>query len=381
MADNPLKQLEKFGQSPWLDFIRRTLLSSPEMKRMLAEDGLKGMTSNPTIFEKAIDGSNDYDTQFEQLVAQGKNVDEIYEALTIQDIQSACDVMRPLYDSSNSKHGYVSYEVSPELANDTQGTIDAARRYWKRIARPNVMIKVPSTPEGLPAITTLISEGINVNVTLMFSMKHYDNVAEAYIKGIEKRAASGGAVDKIFSVASFFVSRVETLVDKKIDDKLKQKNDPALAALKGTAAVANSRVVYQRYKELFLGQRFAAMKAKGARTQWLLWASTGTKDTAHYSDVKYVDELIGMDTVNTMPPATMDAFRAHGKAAATLESHLDEARTAVSKLKAAGVDLMDVGEELQNEGVALFKKSFEDLMAATKKHSDRIKAGEQRAAK
>ena len=380
MAENPLKQLEKFGQSPWLDFIRRTLLGSPEMKRMLQEDGLKGMTSNPTIFEKAIDGSQDYDQQFEQLVAQGKDVMEIYEALTIQDIQSACDVLRPLYDSSASKHGYVSYEVSPELADDTAGTIDAARRYWKRIARPNVMIKVPSTPAGLPAITTLISEGINVNVTLMFSMTHYNNVAEAYIKGIEKRAQSGGAVDKIFSVASFFVSRVESLVDKKIADKLKQKNDPAVAALKGKAAVANSRVVYQRYKEIFLGNRFAAMKAKGARTQWLLWASTGTKDPA-YPDTKYVDELIGTDTVNTMPPATMDAFRAHGKAAATLESKLDEARDAVNKLKAAGIDLLDVGEELQKEGVELFKKSFEDLMAATKKHRDRIQAGEQRAAK
>ncbi|HVN29595.1 MAG TPA: transaldolase [Candidatus Binataceae bacterium] len=380
MADNPLKQLEKFNQSPWLDFIRRSLLSSPDIKRMLDEDGLKGMTSNPTIFEKAIDGSNDYDAQFEQLVAQGKNVDEIYEALTIQDIQSACDVMRPLYDSSNSKHGYVSYEVSPVLANDTQGTIDAARRYWKRINKPNVMIKVPSTPEGLPAITTLISEGINVNVTLMFSMKHYDNVAEAYIKGIEKRVASGGAVDRIFSVASFFVSRVETLVDKKIDEKLKQKNDPALAALKGQAAVANTRLVYQRYKEIFHGQRFAAMRAKGARTQWPLWASTGTKDTVHYSDVKYVDELIGAETVNTMPPATMDAFREHGKPAATLESKLDEARDIVNKLKAAGIDLLEVGEELQDEGVALFKKSFEDLMGATKKHRDRIQAGEQRAA-
>ena len=380
MADNPLKQLEKFNQSPWLDFIRRSLLSSPDIKRMLDEDGLKGMTSNPTIFEKAIDGSNDYDAQFEQLVAQGKNVDEIYEALTIQDIQSACDVMRPLYDSSNSKHGYVSYEVSPVLANDTQGTIDAARRYWKRINKPNVMIKVPSTPEGLPAITTLISEGINVNVTLMFSMKHYDNVAEAYIKGIEKRVASGGAVDRIFSVASFFVSRVETLVDKKIDEKLKQKNDPALAALKGQAAVANTRLVYQRYKEIFHGQRFAAMRAKGARTQWPLWASTGTKDTVHYSDVKYVDELIGPETVNTMPPATMDAFREHGKPAATLESKLDEARDIVNKLKAAGIDLLEVGEELQDEGVALFKKSFEDLMGATKKHRDRIQAGEQRAA-
>ena len=380
MAENPLKQLEHLGQAPWLDYIRRTLLPSPEFKRMLTEDGLKGMTSNPTIFEKAIDGSSDYDQQFEQLVAQGQEVMEIYEALTIQDIQSACDMLRPLYDSTGSKHGYVSYEVSPLLANDTKGTIEAARRYWGRIARPNVMIKVPSTPAGLPAIETLISEGINVNVTLMFSMTHYDNVAEAYIKGIEKRVQGGGAVDKVFSVASFFVSRVETLVDKKLDAKLKEKNDPAVAALKGKAAVANTKLVYQRYKEVFLGQRFAAMKAKGARTQWPLWASTGTKDKA-YSDVKYVEELIGPDTVNTMPPATMDAFREHGKAAATLEAGLGDARDAVNKLKAAGIDLLQVGDELQLEGVDLFKKSFEDLLAATKKHRDKVLGGENRAAK
>jgi transaldolase/glucose-6-phosphate isomerase len=242
------------------------------------------------------------------------------------------------------------------------------------------MIKVPATPAGLPAIETLISEGINVNVTLMFSMTHYNNVAEAYIKGIEKRAQSGGAIDKIFSVASFFVSRVETLVDKKLDAKLKQKNDPAVAALKGKAAVANTKLVYLRYKEIFLGQRFAAMKQKGARTQWPLWASTGTKDPA-YSDVKYIAELIGPDTVNTMPPATMDAFRDHGTVAATLEAKLDEARDAVNKLKAAGIDLLEVGEELQLEGVELFKKSFEDLLAAARKHRDRVLSGEHRPAK
>jgi transaldolase len=380
MAENALKQLERFGQAPWLDYIRRTLLPSPEFKRMLTEDGLKGMTSNPTIFEKSIDGSTDYDGQLEQLVREGKGVEEIYETLTMQDIQTACDALRPLYDQTSGKHGYVSYEVSPLLANDTNGTIDAARRYWARIARPNVMIKVPSTPAGLPAIETLISEGTNVNVTLMFSMTHYNNVAEAYIKGIEKRAQGGGAIDKIFSVASFFVSRVETLVDKKLDAKLKQKNDPAVAALKGKAAVANTKLVYQRYKEIFLGQRFAAMKQKGARTQWPLWASTGTKDKA-YSDVKYVEELIGPDTVNTMPPATMDAFRDHGKVAATLEAKLDEAQAAVKQLAAAGIDLLAVGEELQEEGVELFKKSYEDLLAAIKKHRDRIQAGEHRAAK
>jgi transaldolase len=380
MAENPLKQLEHQGQAPWLDYIRRSLLSSPEFRRMLTEDGLKGMTSNPTIFEKAIDGSSDYDQQLEQLVREGKEVEEIYEALTIQDIQAACDVLRPLYDQTASKHGYVSYEVSPVLANDTDGTIKAARRYWARIARPNVMIKVPATPAGLPAIETLISEGLNINVTLMFSMTHYNNVAEAYIKGIEKRAQSGGAIDRIFSVASFFVSRVETLVDKKLDAKLKQKNDPAIAALKGKAAVANTKLVYQRYKEIFLGQRFAAMKQKGARTQWPLWASTGTKDPA-YSDVKYIAELIGPDTVNTMPPATMDAFRDHGKVAPTLEANLAEARDAVNKLKAAGIDLLAVGEELQLEGVELFKKSFADLLAAARKHRDRVISGEHRPAK
>jgi transaldolase len=379
MAENPLKQLEKFGQSPWLDFIRRSLLTSPELKRMLVEDGLKGMTSNPTIFEKAIDGSSDYDQQFEQLVHEGKDLDEIYEALTIQDIQSACDVLRPLYDKGAGKSwGYVSYEVSPLLAKDTEGTIKAARRYWARINKPNVMIKVPATPEGLPAIETLISEGLNVNVTLMFSMKHYDAVAESYIKGIEKRVQGGGSVDRVFSVASFFVSRVESLVDKKIEALKKQK--PEAAALKGTAAVANAKVVYQRYKEIFLGERFAAMKKKRAQTQQVLWASTGTKDPS-YSDVKYVEELIGTDTVNTMPPATMDAFRDHGKVAATLEKDVDKAKEAVNKLKAVGIDLLDVGKELQDEGVDLFKKSFEDLMAATKKHHDRIVAGENRAAK
>ncbi len=380
MAENPLKQLERFGQAPWLDYIRRNLLSSPELRRMLTEDGLKGMTSNPTIFEKAIDGSSDYDQQLEQLVREGKEVEEIYEALTIKDIQAACDVLRPLYDQTASTHGYVSYEVSPLLANDTDGTIKAARRYWARIARPNVMIKVPSTPAGLPAIEALISEGLNINVTLMFSMTHYNNVTEAYIKGVEKRIQNGGAVDRIFSVASFFVSRVETLVDKKLDAKLKQKNDTAVAALKGKAAVANTKLVYQRYKEIFPGERFAAIKKKGARPQWPLWASTGTKNPV-YSDVKYVEELIGPDTVNTMPPATMDAFRDHGKVAATLEAQLDEARDAVNKLKAVGIDLIDVGAELQLEGVELFKKSYEDLIAAIRKHRDRILAGEHRAAK
>ncbi len=361
-AENPLKQLEHFGQSVWLDYIRRHLLTSAEFRRMLDEDSLKGMTSNPTIFEKAIAGSTDYDDQLRELAPSGKSIDEIYEALSSADIKLAADALRPLYDKSDGVHGYISYEVSPTLANDTDGTIAAARRYWKMLARPNVMIKVPSTPAGLPAIEQLISEGLNINVTLMFSMKHYDDVAEAYIRGLERRLKAGQSLSKIWSVASVFVSRVETLVDRKLEDKLKAAPNEAVAALMGKSAVANSKLIYQRYKELFKGNRFKALSEKGGRPQWPLWASTGTKNHA-YSDVKYVEDLIGPDTVNTMPPATMDAFRDHGKPRASLEENLDEAREAVKRLKSVGIDLLEVGEELQKEGVESFAKSFEDLSA------------------
>jgi transaldolase len=364
-AENSLKQLERLGQSLWLDYIRRSLLSSAEFKRMLDEDGLKGMTSNPTIFEKAIDGSNDYDDQLNELIAARKSPEEIYEALTIADIKLACDKLRPVYDQSDARFGYVSYEVSPTLANDTDATMKAARRYWEMIGRPNLMIKVPSTPAGIPAIEQLVSEGLNINITLMFSMKHYEAVAEAYLKGLERRSRSGGALERVSSVASFFVSRVETLVDKKIDEKLKAHPDEALKALKGTSAVANARLVYQRYKEIFGSSRFAALKQKGARVQRVLWASTGTKNPA-YSDIKYIEELIGPDTVNTVPPATMDAYRDHGHPRATLEEGIEQARDVVKRLKAAGIDLIDVGEELQKEGVELFDKSFQDLMKTIK---------------
>ncbi|HEV2170204.1 MAG TPA: transaldolase, partial [Candidatus Binatus sp.] len=290
------------------------------------------------------------------------SVDEIYEALSMQDIRAASDALRPLYDKSGGVHGYISYEVSPTLANDTDGTIAAARRYWAALARPNVMIKVPSTPPGLPAIEQLISEGLNVNVTLMFSMKHYDAVAEAYIRGLERRLKAGKSIDKVWSVASVFVSRVETLVDSKLEAKLKGAPNEAVAALMGKSAVANSRLIYQRFKEIFKGERFKDVLAKGGRPQWPLWASTGTKNHA-YSDVKYVEELVGPETVDTMPPATMDAFRDHGKPRASLEERLDEARETVKRLAAAGIDLIEVGEELQKEGVESFAKSFEDLSA------------------
>ncbi len=361
-AENPLKQLEHLGQAVWLDYIRRHLLTSAEFRRMLDEDGLKGMTSNPTIFEKAIAGSTDYDDQLKVLAPTGKSIDEIYEALSMDDIRMAADAFRPLYDKTGGTHGYISYEVSPTLANDTDGTIAAARRYWDTLARPNVMIKVPSTPAGLPAIEQLISEGRNVNVTLMFSMKHYNDVAEAFIRGLERRLKAGKSIEKVWSVASVFVSRVETLVDRKLEDKLKGAPNEAVAALMGKSAVANARLIYQRYLEIFKGDRFKDLLAKGGRPQWPLWASTGTKNHA-YSDVKYVEELVGPDTVNTMPPATMDAFRDHGKPRASLEENVAEARDIVKRLAAVGIDLIEVGEELQKEGVESFAKSFEDLAA------------------
>ncbi len=364
-AENPLKQLEHYGQAVWLDYIRRHLLTSAEFHRILDEDGLKGMTSNPTIFEKAIAGSTDYDDQLKQLAPSNKSIDEIYEALSMQDIRAAADAFRPLYDKSGGIHGYISYEVSPTLANDTDGTIAAARRYWDALARPNVMIKVPSTPAGLPAIEQLISEGRNVNVTLMFSLKHYADVAEAFIRGLERRLNAGHSIDKVWSVASVFVSRMETLIDRKLEDKLKAAPNEALAALMGKSAVANTRLIYQRYKEIFKGDRFKDVLAKGGRPQWPLWASTGTKNHA-YSDIKYVEELIGPDTVNTMPPETMNAFRDHGQPRASLEEGVAEARDIVKRLAAVGIDLNAAGEELQLEGVQSFAKSFEDLGAVIK---------------
>lgn len=368
---NPLRQLESFGQSVWLDYIRRDLLSSAEFRRLIDEDGLDGMTSNPTIFEKAIDGSKAYDEQLTQLARAGKRVEEIYEALTTDDIKVACDKLRPIYDRTQGRTGYVSYEVSPLLANDTDGTVTAARRYAAMIDRPNLMIKVPATPAGIPAIEQLISEGRCINVTLMFSLKHYEDVANAYIRGLEKRAKAAGALDRIASVASVFVSRVETLVDKLLEGKLKSNPGEANAALRGTAAVANAKLIYQRFVEMFHSDRFKALAAKGAHVQRPLWASTGTKD-AKYSDIKYVQELIGPDTVNTMPPATMDAFRDHGQPRLTVTEGVAEARETRTRFGALGIDFNEVGETLQQEGVESFSKSFEELLAAIKKRRDAI---------
>jgi transaldolase/glucose-6-phosphate isomerase len=373
-SPNPLRQLDALGQSIWLDYIRRHLLFSPEFRRMLDEDGLKGMTSNPTIFEKAIGGSNDYDDQFGDLARSGKEPDDLYEALTIQDIRTAADALRPIYDRTDGRDGFVSYELVPGVAHDTEASLTAARRYVGLIDRPNVMIKVPATSAGIPVIEQLISEGRNINITLMFSMKHYDAVAEAYLRGLERRASQNQPLNRIASVASVFVSRVETLVDKRIEEKLKKHPDEGLASMRGQAAVAATKLIYQRFKQTFGSDRFKALAAKGARVQRPLWASTGTKDPA-YSDIKYVQELIAPDTVNTMPPATMDAFRDHGKPRVTIEENLNGAHEALRRLAGAGIDLEEVGDELQREGLDLFARSFDDLMTTIRKRRASIIEG------
>jgi transaldolase len=354
---NPLVELHAYGQSFWYDNIRRQFLQDGTLQRLIDEDGLRGMTSNPAIFEKAIGHSDDYDEQIEALVANGADVNDIYEALAMAYIQAACDMFAALYEESDGGDGFVSLEVSPHLARDTDGTISEARRLFTAVNRPNLMIKVPATPEGIPAIRQLISEGININITLMFSMGHYEAVAQAYIDGLAQLLASGGDPGKVASVASFFVSRVDSAVDK----KLEQLNEPAAEALMGKTAIANSKVVYQRFKDIFHGEAFAELQSSGAARQRLLWASTSTKNPA-FPDTMYIDTLIGPETVNTIPPDTVDAFRDHGVVAATLETNVDEAQLLLDNLAELGVSLDEVTEKLQEDGVDAFIKSFDVLM-------------------
>lgn len=358
---NPLKELGAAGQSVWLDFIRRSLLRSGELKRMVEQDGIRGVTSNPTIFEKAIAGSTDYDDALREMLAQDGDiaVGRLYETLAIEDIQMAADVLRPVYDETGGEDGYVSLEVSPHLARDTQATIREAKRLRAAVDRPNVMIKVPATPEGIPAIEELIAEGVNVNVTLMFSMSHYEAVARAYLRGLERLANPA----QVASVASFFVSRVDTMVDK----ALESLGTPQALSLLGKIAVANSKMVYQRFLQIFHGEGFAALRRRGARVQRPLWASTSTKNPK-YSDVLYVENLIGRETVNTLPPETLAAFKDHGKVIAdSVRDQLDEAAAALGRLKAVGIDLEVITEKLQQDGVAAFAASFDQMMAALEK--------------
>jgi transaldolase len=355
---NPLNELQRYGQSFWYDNIRRRYLQDGTLQRLIDDDGLRGMTSNPSIFENAIGKSDDYDAQIAALVADGRDTMDIYEALALSDIRAACDLFAPVYRATGRLDGYVSLEVSPHLAHDTQQTIAEARRLFAAVDRPNVMIKVPATPAGIPAVRQLIGEGININITLMFSQSHYEAVAQAYMDGLDRLVGQGGDPSRVASVASFFVSRVDTAVDK----QLSAVADSAARQLLGRAAVANSKVVYQRFKELFHGPVFASLRAAGAPVQRLLWASTSTKNPA-YPDTLYVDELIGPETVNTMPPQTIDAFRDHGRLANTLEQDVDQAFQLLRDLAEAGVDMAAVTEQLQDEGVDAFARSFDALLA------------------
>jgi transaldolase / glucose-6-phosphate isomerase len=367
---NPLRALLEFGQSPWMDYIRRDLLTSGGLKKMIQEDGLMGMTSNPTIFEKAITGSKDYSDILESPEAKTLDAKGVYEKIAIRDVQDATDIFKPVYQQSKRRDGYVSLEVSPLLANDTKGTIEEARRLWKSVGRENVMIKVPGTTEGLPAIRTLLEEGININITLLFAQWVYEDVAEAFLQALEARAKKGQDISHIASVASFFVSRIDTLIDSQIDAKLKTVTDAnqsaLLTSLQGRVAIANAKLTYHKYHEIYGGPRWKALAAKGAQTQRLLWASTSTKNPK-YRDVLYVEELIGADTVDTIPPATFDAFRDHGRVRASLAENLDDAAKTMLALEKAGISMKEVTDKLVVDGVKLFADAFRQLLEATGK--------------
>ncbi|HET7209769.1 MAG TPA: bifunctional transaldolase/phosoglucose isomerase [Terriglobales bacterium] len=374
-ATNPLKDLLNYGQSVWLDYIRRNLITSGELKRMVEEDGVRGITSNPAIFEKAIVGSTDY-TDFLQSLNARTDLDAKarYELLAIRDIQDAADILRPVYQKSKRRDGYVSLEVSPYLARDTKGTIEEARRLWQAVNRPNLMIKVPGTAEGIPAFQQLISEGININVTLLFAQEVYEKVAEAYVAGLEQFSAKGGDLSKMASVASFFISRIDTLVDSTVDQKLKSESDPnqqaLLKGIRGKIAIANGKLTYQKYLKIFSGPRWDKLATKGAQTQRVLWASTSTKNPS-YRDVIYVEELVGKETVNTIPPATLDAFRDHGQLRESLTENIDAARQSMEELARAGISMKQVTDQLTDEGVRLFAEAFDKLLTAVEKTSKR----------
>jgi len=370
-ATNPLKALLSYGQSMWLDYIRRDLITSGGLKKMIDEDGLRGMTSNPSIFEKAIAESSLYDDMLKSLASrQDLDATGRYEQIAIRDIQDAADVLRPVYESSKFRDGYVSLEVSPLLALKTQETIEEARRLWKAVNRENVMIKIPGTAEGLPAIRQAIGEGININVTLLFAQEVYEKVAEAYIAGLEDLATRGGNPKKMASVASFFISRIDSLVDSMINEKLKAvsnaQQEALLKSLLGKVAIANGKLTYLRYQRLFSGPRWQALASQGAQTQRVLWASTSTKNPA-YRDVMYVEELIGPDTVNTMPPATIDAFRDHGRLRNSLTEDVAGAQNVMDNLARTGISIKEVTTELTEDGVKLFADAFHKLLAAVEK--------------
>ena len=367
---NPLKALLAYGQSPWMDYIRRDLLTSGQLKKMIDQDGLMGMTSNPTIFEKAITGSKDYADILESPEVKNLDAKGVFEKIAVRDVQDAADIFKPVYQASRRRDGYVSLEVSPMLGSDTRGTIEEARRLWKSVARENVMIKVPGTKEGLPAIRQLLEEGININITLLFAQWVYEDVAEAFLQALEARVKKGQDISHIASVASFFVSRIDTLVDGIIDGRLKTEKDAdqraLLSSLQGKVATANAKLTYRKYQEIYGSARWKALAAKGGQTQRLLWASTSTKNPK-YRDVMYVEELIGPETVDTIPPATFDAFRDHGRVRPSLTENADEAAKVMANLQKAGISMKEVTDKLVVDGVKLFADAFQQLLQATGK--------------
>jgi transaldolase len=372
---NPLLQLKDYGQSVWYDNIDRAQLQSGLFKRLLEENGITGVTANPTIFEKSMSSGHAYDAQLEELLRQGKDVQEIYDAIVVQDVQTVADLLRPIYERTAGQDGYVSLEVSPELAHDTEGTLAAVRRYWQLVKRPNLMIKIPATAEGLPAIQQALTEGYNINITLIFSIKTYREVAEAYLSALEQRNAEGKDISGIASVASFFVSRVDTLVDHLLDEKIKASNDPdeqqRLRALQGKAAIANARLVYQDFKRIFGAPRFVALRQLGAHVQRPLWASTSTKNPA-YRDVLYAEELIGPDTVDTMPYETIEKFSDHGRVRQSIEDDLPQARALFEELEKLGISYDAVTQQLLDEGVQKFADSYHQLLATIRARQQQL---------
>ncbi|MGB3306959.1 MAG: transaldolase [Thermomicrobiales bacterium] len=377
MSSKNFSDLLAQGQSVWQDDISRQMLQNGKLAERIETVGIRGVTSNPTIFQKAIAGSDAYDEEIKSLLGEGKSAAEIFQTVAVKDIQDACDLFRPIYDSSNGEDGFVSIEVLAELARDTQGTIENARVLWKAVDRPNLMVKVPGTDEGAPAIETLLTEGININITLLFSIANYERVAQAYINALEARKAKGEPIDRLASVASFFVSRVDTLADKKIDEKLAAGGDQTmgLEQLKGKVAVANAQLAYEKFEELFNSDRFKALADAGARVQRPLWASTGTKNKA-YSDVLYVETLIGPHTVNTMPLATMEAFLDHGTVARTVDADYDAAHGVIDDLAAAGISLDEITKQLENDGIDAFVKSYDDLLAGVQGKREALAAAD-----
>jgi len=377
---NPLRELLRLGQSPWYDSLRRSMLLTGELTRLIEVDGLAGLTTNPAIYEKAIAGGHDYDADLARLGSR-RDLDAkgLYEALAIQDIRAAADLLRPVYDRSAGRDGYVSLEVSPELSNDGDGTRAEARRLWRALDRENAMIKVPATPEAVPTIQALLAEGINVNVTLLFSREAYARVAEAHLAALEERAARGLDLSRVASVASFFVSRVDGMIDPILEERIERAASPGdrsrAGALLGKAAIANAKLAYQDFRALTASARWTQVAARGAMPQRLLWASTSTKNP-RYRDVLYVEELIGPQTVSTIPPATFDAFRDHGRAVLTLESDLSAARATLAELEAMGIALGQVTARLLADGIRLFREPFRHLLAAVEARRGEAKAAE-----